>query len=534
VPAESIADDLLRKRSDYANASAYERFLCDAYTGGGGFRGRMQRPDYSPEALVYSAIAGESSYLDKFERETDDEFTARKSYSAYTNYCRPTTDLKVSYLLRKGWQYVNEPPAITEWRRRTRFDEGNQRRAALAAVFGWLPVQVDMPATPDGALTALQAGKPDPYLSLLLPINLYDWDADESGRLLWAKTAMVSTRRDSWASTTTAKVERVTVWERGAFSVYEVVTGDSGNAAVRLIQQGAHPFAGVPVVSWRASMNADDPMRGDSVMAGVAELNRAVYNIESEERSVMRASAFPVFVLPTKLPVRISGETDAEYLARIGVEVGPSNTIFTDPDQKNAPMWLSPGADVFKTYAELKKAAVIELYRLARVEYDRASGTASSAQSKQQNFEQTNLAVVDMAKSLAHGVLETLRLVGRALGVGEAQLAEFSVQAYDSYASEDLNADLEAATMALADSAMGETFHAELRKRLADRMLPGMGPKDRAKMHGEIESGAKEALDAKAQEQAALIESVGAAVNADANADSAPDAQQDEPPQGDQ
>ena len=341
MPADSLADDLLRKRDDYDAASKYERFLCDAYTGGGGFRGRMQRPDYTPEALVYSAVTGESSYLDKFERETDSEFTARKGYSAYTNYCRPTTDLKVSYLLRKGWQYINEPPAITDWKRRTRFDEGNARRASLAAVFGWLPVQVDMPATPADALTALDAGNPDPYLSMLLPINVYDWAADESGRLLWAKSSMVTQRKATWQTLTPSKVERVTVWERGSFAVYEVVTG-ANESAVNLLASGAHTFGGVPVVSWRASMNPDDPMRGDSVMAGVAEANRAIFNIESEERCVMRAAAFPVFVLPTKLPARLPSETDEAYAARIAVELGPANTLFTDPDQKNVPMWLSP------------------------------------------------------------------------------------------------------------------------------------------------------------------------------------------------
>lgn len=520
MPADSLADDLLRTRSDYLSATRYERFLCDAYTGGGGFRGRIQRPDYSPEAMVYAQVQGEASYLDKFVSEADDEFTSRQGYSTYTNYCRPTTDLKVSYLLRKGWQYVNEPDVITEWRRRTRFDEANQRRATMAAVFGWVPVQVDMPATPADARTALEAGKPDPYVTQMYPIQLLDWDVDERGELIFAKTAVVTYVRADWRDLTPTKVTRVTVWTRDQFAAYAVSEGGADGAkGVALLSSGPHNFGRVPVVSWRAAQNLDDPMRGESIMGDVAACNRALYNIESEERSVMRATAFPTLVLPTKNPSHNIGEADADYLARMGVEMGAANALRTDPDQKNLPFYIAPPAEVFKTYSDLKQKSVIELYRLARVEYDRASGTASSAQSKQQNFEQTNLAVVDIAKALAHGILETLRLVGRALGVPDEQLAQMSVQAHDSYATEDLAVDEEITDVLLADTGMGETFHGEVRKRRARRVLSGISPGLLATIDGEIEEATKAAAELKAQQEATLVQGVGAQVNSDANAD---------------
>ena len=58
---------------------------------------------------------------------------------------------------------------------------------------------------------------------------------------------------------------------------------------------------------------------------------------------------------------------------------------------------------------------------------------------------------------------------------------------------------------------------AELRKRIGDRMLTGLGPAKQKKMYAEIEAGSKDALDQAAQQAAALTDSVGAQVNADAN-----------------
>lgn len=507
MPADAIIADLLRPRADQAASAGHEKFLADAYTGGGGFGGRIQRPATSPEAIAYSGIGGEASYLDKFTREDDAKFASRCKVAHYTNYCRPTTELKVSYLFRKGWQYTNEPPEITEWRARNRFDEENSKRATLACVFGWSPVVVDMPELPaDARSLADVKGKRDPYLSTMLPIQLLDWEVDSSGELVFAKTAVRTEEREDWRSLVPTRVTRVTLWTRTTFQVFVIRQG-AGTAGgteqiVDDLGEQSHPFGEVPVVPWRASINVDDPIRGESIMADVAVLNRRIFNIQSEQEEHVRGQVFALLLIPRANVERMPGETDDEYATRTALDVGTENGLTFDPDQKNAPHFIAPPGDVAKTYKELLNDAVIELYRLARVEYDRASGSHTSAQSKQQNFEQTNLAVVDIAKSMAGSILKTLRLVGRGLGVSEDKLAEFSVSAYDSYASEDLNADLEVADALLIDPGMGSTFKVEMRKRIARRVLTGVGSATLKAIDGDIE-----AEDAKAEQaQVAMTE----------------------------
>ena len=190
------------------------------------------------------------------------------------------------------------------------------------------------------------------------------------------------------------------------------------------------------------------------------------------------------------------------------VEVGTDNGISVDPDQKNMPEYLAPPASVAETLEKRIEASIIEIYRMARVEYDRASGTRSSAQSKEQNFEQTNLAIADFAASLAQADRDTLILVGRGLGIGEAELQALECVPHESYDTGALNDEIDAVTATLTQ-AIGVTAKAELLKRLTMRMLPGLSAETRKRIEGEIDEAAQQAE----QEGAAMREAELAAMS---------------------
>lgn len=504
MPADSTVTDLQRKKDGYDDEVAWHRFLVDAFTGGGGFRGRIQATasgSLADAAVAYEPFAKSPTYLDRFSSEDDTKFKGRKDIAHYTNYVRPTTELKVSYIVRKMHTRTGVPSRLQEWIERTGYDADFKRRALVASVLGWIPVTVDMPAVPSEARNAKEAGTVEPYVQELFPVNLLDWETDPGGNLLWAKTCIETVERDAWNSQP-LKVQTYTVWTRRDYTTWRVVSGNGQSPVPSEQRTGTHAFGRVPLVSWRASTSIGDPVRGESIIGDVATANRRQFNVENEFDEHMRSQVFAKLVLPTTAAAFVSGETSDEYAERNAFNLGSDDALVIDPEQKNVPYYLAPPADVAGTYEKRLEKSVIEIYRVARVEYDRASGTASSAQSKAQNFEQTNLAIVDIAQSLARADLETLRLVGTGLGISPEELAMMTCNAHDSYASEDLNAEIEQAFSAIEQREFGTTFRKEILQRAAHRLLPSLDAATRVAINDEIEEAVNEAE----QERAAMTQ----------------------------
>jgi hypothetical protein len=149
---------------------------------------------------------------------------------------------------------------------------------------------------------------------------------------------------------------------------------------------------------------------------------------------------------------------------------------------------------------------------MARVEYAKAEGTRTSAQSKEANFEQTNLAIADFAQSLANADRETLILVGRGMGISEERLQAIECVAHDSYASAEMNEEIDQVINAVTLS-LGPTAKGELTKRIAWRLLPGLSAESRQVIESEIDD---EILQAE-QDEAMAREHIEAA--SDANED---------------
>lgn len=481
----SVQEALDRTRAGYEEECVWLRFLVDAYTGGGGFQGRVHQAPAGFWGTVSEAYAtldlrgmetSGSSYLDPYHREDSDKYTRRVKVAHYLNYVKPTTNLKISYLVRKPHKRNNVPDELADWIARSEYDRGFRRRALCAAVLGWFPLLVDLPRRPN-ARTAAEQGDMDPYAVLSLPCHLRDYELDEQGEFVWAKMATVFTRTEAWDSEP-VEVTRYTVWTREDFTVYEVIgTGRESKPTT-----GKHPFKRVPIVSWRTDTSVEDHIKADSINADIAPECRRLFNLLSELDEHLRSQVFALLIVP------VSSPTPTESLV-----LGTENGIQVSAEQKNLPQYLAPPASIAATLESRIEATIIEIYRMARVEYDRASGVHSSAQSKQQNFEQTNLAIVDLATSLAEADRETLILVGRGLGIAEEQLQQIECVAYESYASEDLSIELEQATAALTIKELGKQARVELLVRLAQQLLPNMTAETRKVVESEIEEAVMQA-----------------------------------------
>lgn len=493
-----IIAQLEKKRDGFDAEGTWMRFLIDAFHGSGGFQGRVKQPPAGWWGQAAEAYAGFSliqlfksevdgdSYLDRHPREDLEKYQRRVGVAHYPNYVRPTTQLKVSYIVRKPHKRNNVPDALKLWIERTGYDKEFRKRALRAAVLGWWPALVDMPRT-DGARNAGQVSNIDPYVVALLPCALLDYALDERGRFVWAKT--VSKRVEKTWNSDPVNVSRYTIWTDTEVSVYEV--SESGTTkAVSAEVRSPHPFKSVPIVSWRAESSIEEPVKADSINADIATEARRLFNVVSELDEHIRAQVFALLIVP-----RESNEEKTE-------EGGSENGLTVMPDQRNLPHYIAPPPTVAETLEKRIEASIIEIYRMARVEYDRASGNKTSAQSKEQNFEQTNLAIADFAASLANADRETLILVGRGLGIEESQLQSIECVPHESYASAELNEEIDAVISAVT-LAVGNTAKAELIKRLVWRLLPGLGADVRTVIESEIEDAVEQAeQDAEAMREA--------------------------------
>lgn len=498
-----LKSQLEHTRDGYSAESTWLRFLIDAYTGGGGFQGKVRQPIagfwgsaaeayaslsvFSLMSGVHDESANTTTYLDRYPREDDRKFARRRDVAHYLNYVKPTTNLKVSYLVRKPHVRNNMPKQVEEWIERTGYDDWFRRRAVVAAVLGWFPMLVDMPAVPGEAVNAQQAGEPDPYPVMQLPCQLLDFQLDDRNELVWAKLVHSYEKRASWDSDK-VDVKRYAIWTRENVTVYEVEKNSkSGTERVGDAQVTGHIFGRVPLVFWRADTSVEDPVKAESINADIALEARRLFNLLSELDEHVRSQVFALLVLPMILQSTPQGGK---------AEVGVENGLQIGPEQKNVPFYLAPPASVAATLESRITATIVEIYRMARVEYTKAAGTNSSAQSKEQEFEQTNLAIADFGASLAAADLETLRIVAKGLRVSDEQIAKMECVAHQSYASDQINNEIDALTTVLTIRALGSTFKGELLKRFAQRMLPSLNADTRKVIESEIDKALAEEAQA--------------------------------------
>lgn len=501
MPYASKKEALEAKREGYAVELEWHQFLLDSFTGGGGYQGRVKQDaagfwgivsqTYSRFAtFVKSATDAVQSYLDRFNAEDTVKYGRRIDVAHYLNYVEPTTTIKVGYIARKPHKRNNMPAALLEWIERTGYDKDFRRRALLTAVLGWFPLLVDMPTSAPEALTVEQTGKLDPYVVLNLPCHLFDYELDEQGTFVWAKLGVTFSRKPAWDQEA-VQVTRYTIWTKTDWTVYEVADQVVGEP-----QTGPHAFGAVPLVSWRAETSVEDAVKAKSINANIALEGRRLFNLVSEMDEHIRCQVFAQLVWPGAAPAANNTGTG-----------GVSTGLVISDQAKVVPFYLAPPPSIASTLEARIAATVIEIYRISGVEYAKASGVNTSAQSKEVEFEKTNVAIASLAQALARADRETLILVGRALGIAEEELQAIECTAHESYADASLGDELEQVTQAL-ELDIGTQAKVELLQRLVQKLLPGLSSETKLTIDDEIEKAVVQSQKDKEAATAALVAGV--------------------------
>lgn len=506
--SDQLLQQLERTRAGYDVECEWHAFLTDSYSGGGGYQGSVRQPevgwwgamatrywDSSRDAVTrQSSGAVPRNYLDRYGREDEQKFRSRLNVSHLWNFVGPLTDLKLSYLLRKPLTPQDRPKELDEWREDvdglgTTWDELRPLVALISAIVGWCPVAIDMsPASPGmSRAQADAAGVARPRAIPLTPANLVDY-AHDGTRFLWAKLRTDHVEQLEWNAPPT-QVSEYRIWSPDYVDVYQVRQEDGKDKTVTPLGSKPHPFKQVPIAIFRHAAMPGDKVVGLPMHGGPSRAQKRLYNLTSELDEHMRQQVFAVLVLATK-------QTPSE------ITLGTDNALTLDPESKQEHYYLSPDAGIAATYEARIEATIREgIYRPARVEFARATASATSGVARAYEFAATNRAIADFAGELARAEEWMDSIVWAGLGKSPDALEGYAISAAQDFGVEDLSAEIKNTLDALTAN-LGVTMTKRIKMRLAERLDPQMPPDVRAQVEAELEEvAAQEEADAAAQRE---------------------------------
>lgn len=502
---DPLVDKLRKTREDYQCEVDWVRFLLDAYGGTGGFAGRVRPPAVAQLGWVAelygvgeATLAGNvgqlsESYLDQYPREDDRKYGKRVEIAHYQNYVETIFDLLISYTLKRPATVEDLPKVVDDWRRNVTLrgtsyaDLLRHVIARRAALMGWCPVLIDQMPRASG-LSEQQVresgARVEPFLAPLTPANVCDWFIDESGLLRWVKLRLQY--KDHADPLGEAKqVERYKIYTDTEIRSWDVVDDE-------IVAQSTttHPFGVVPLLSFQHKPHLEEPLRGVSMVGDAAVASRRLFNLDSELDEHLRSQVFALL----QVPVPPGAKPPSEVIA------GTQNAVPIPSDATQPYAFLAPPASVAETYERRIDATTREIFRRARTKFGQVGGQVQSGVSKQWDFEETNRLLADFAGQLARAEVEVYRVVARVLGVTDADVDNIRVLAPTDFAVEDLAAEIDNATKALALE-LGPTAEMLLKRRLASRLVENMSTEDAAAVDEELAEQRDQALNAKVEEQ---------------------------------
>jgi hypothetical protein len=231
--------------------------------------------------------------------------------------------------------------------------------------------------------------------------------------------------------------------------------------------------------------------------ASVSQAARAHLNRLSEFNEHLRGQVFAVLVYAVKGGVMPEDVT-----------VGTDNALAVDSEGSQTHAYVAPPATVAATYERRLESVVREMYRMARVEFTRASGGITSGDSHAYEFQQTNAALGDFALNIAKAEDDVDYIVGRYYGASEEELAAQVNVPPKSFDVENMQADIKA-SFDLINGGVGPTATQMLKSRLIKQALPMLSAEQLDVIEQELrdEQSQDDADDALAMEaRAALAE----------------------------
>ena len=341
-------DDIVNKHEQYKKNIYRWKYYYDSYYGG---------QDYQ-----------KGQYLRKYLAEEDDgynEYGKRIMATPLDNHCRSVVDTYTSFIWRNSPQRefgsLSDNPALSLFLKDAdlegrSFDAVMREATTLANIYGHVLLILDKPASEANTLAEELAEGIRPYLVVITPDNIVDWE--------------MTRQRNGRYEVTMLKIKEYEddekcvyrVWERDRVTVYEV---DEDNAEHQIIEQYENQMGHIPA-SFLYGQRSHERGIGISQIADIADVQKAIYNELSELEQVIRISNHPTLVM-----------TEG-----VDASAGAGSTIIiedTDIDPALKPFLLQPSSQSIGSIIESVGTKIDMIDRMANLSSMRSTSRATAS-----------------------------------------------------------------------------------------------------------------------------------------------------------
>ncbi|MCK4846092.1 MAG: phage portal protein [Deltaproteobacteria bacterium] len=425
-------------------------------------------------------IYHEGDYLLQHPFESAGNYKRRKDIAYYYNYCGPIIDIMVSHLFRKPPKrdygsftddrlfrsFLND--ADLEGLSFNQFMRDAQR---FASIYGRVSIIIDKPVVVPGTRAVAEDYDIRPYLSLITPENLVDWNYIRlpSGRPVLDS---VKVREDSLT---------YRIWNRESWELWRIgAAGSDNDGDAVLIDSGVHGLGIVPIVNLY-NKRSGVRMVGASDIQDIADINKNIYYLCSDAKEIIENTAFPMLAIPYENAASSASDGDRE--------IGPRNILQFDPSEPGArPYWLEAPHSSLSEIRKWVRQDITEIHRIAKMGGVKSTEDYSQARSGvaiELEYQQLHSMLSEKADNIEQVESQLLNLFGMWQGVSFDGYVDYP----DDFSVRELDRDIERAIKALSVGVESRTFKREVEKSIVGAVLTKLDGNKKREIDEEIDNG---------------------------------------------
>ncbi len=309
-------------------------------------------------------------------RESLENYENRQKLAYYWNYTGPIINAMVDPIFKddikrdyRGTELFQAFMSDCD-RAGMTFQDFCKSAALIAKMYGAAYIIVDNSDTMEDNLSGAVANRQLPFLKVISPVQIKDWEIDDYGRITMLQYD-----------------ERI---RTGAHSeVYKTCTWTDDGWQIQGLDgkqyEGENPLGHVPVVQWLARNTDKKIIKPPSEYISVAQTNFFLYQMCSWHTQILRDQAFSILTIPDP------GGNE--------VTIGTSNILAYPPESTHTPTFISPNSDPANMLTDHMDRCVKEMFRMSGLEsvLESSNTDNKSGVSKEWDFEKTNKRIADFS-----------------------------------------------------------------------------------------------------------------------------------------
>ena len=259
------------------------------------FRGNLAEWRFLYHSYLGGAIYQNSSYLTRYQYESNEEYNERIFATPYTNHCKPIVHLFNSFIFARQPQRV-----LDGWENSAQFQsfledadmEGRSLNQFMrqvditSSIFGHAWIIMDKSDLPLQTAAEEQMFGVRPYLSLYNPLNVLDWQ--------WEKQPNGSVKLNylKVIERVNGPMQTVKIFTPETTETYTLNSEDNTFTVDAVVPNGTGQVPAVICYSARSGTNGV----GISELTDIARLNKTIYDTTSELIQIIKLSNAPSLV----------------------------------------------------------------------------------------------------------------------------------------------------------------------------------------------------------------------------------------------